>query len=826
MTRLAITIIITLCTAIGSLAWHGFSDVQLQKYENAIVAGLNHDYFTAMKQHRALRLEIDSVLNADSVKPYELPDNAFKDYMRNMRSEWECAYQLNGIALMRELLDNDSHIIKSRNDKGKFSKENYNLYYVRNMKMYGGYYYAMGDYDKTYYYNALGSYETALEYYRELGSYTRASDSITVHAELAQLYYKLRDYKVAVKHLSIVKDFYEYNGPIDNLYETYTQYALCLAQSGQYTDALAQIKEALSYCGGSDDRYAEALRKKGKILSLQEEATGICEEDPESYYQRFYNAQQKHVALKFALMTAEQREHYWMRIRPFIADCYRLEDKSPQLLYNVTLFNKGILLQLNRNFFNLLSDDEKSRYKNLQKKVYSQQNQEAAEKELQAFEQTVMTRLRADKNVNEFLSSLKYTWKDIRKHLSKNDCAIEFVQYERNHRQNIGALVLKKNGKPQFVKLAATDDYRNYRLANGLTVFDVLSTNLGDRKDYLYNDTSFSRLIWTKDLMEAIGSAQNIYFAPDGIFHQIAIEYMLPAEYSGLKTYRLTSTRQLIKPVDTKILDNALICGGINYNSRIAPDRNSANDHSAYKFIARLNPRIKYLTGAAQECASIYDIRDNNTDTLLHGSSATEGTLLTIGNNYNIIHLSTHGCFGGVAPDPSEMLNACASDRTLSESAFMFAGAETNIKNRRFDSANSDGILSAREISASNLENVNLFVASACQTGLGYVTADGVYGIQRGLKNAGVGAMIVSLWSVSDEATRIFMTALYKHMKAGDDLHTAFDKARDVLCSPVDVARRKFNPARLAGEVVYESQTKYDKPQYRNAFILIDAIDK
>ena len=73
-----------------------------------------------------------------------------------------------------------------------------------------------------------------------------------------------------------------------------------------------------------------------------------------------------------------------------------------------------------------------------------------------------------------------------------------------------------------------------------------------------------------------------------------------------------------------------------------------------------------------------------------------------------------------------------------------------------------DGILTAEEIAAMDLNGVEWAVLSACDTGIGPVRAgEGVFGLRRAFQVAGVRTLIMSLWEVEDQSARRWMTTLY-----------------------------------------------------------------
>jgi CHAT domain-containing protein len=74
-----------------------------------------------------------------------------------------------------------------------------------------------------------------------------------------------------------------------------------------------------------------------------------------------------------------------------------------------------------------------------------------------------------------------------------------------------------------------------------------------------------------------------------------------------------------------------------------------------------------------------------------------------------------------------------------------------------------------------NLFNTKLVVTSACETALGDVQGgEGVFGLQRGFKMAGVDNLIITLWEVSAEFTKEFMIAFYTKLLNGLSIHEAF----------------------------------------------------
>lgn len=149
------------------------------------------------------------------------------------------------------------------------------------------------------------------------------------------------------------------------------------------------------------------------------------------------------------------------------------------------------------------------------------------------------------------------------------------------------------------------------------------------------------------------------------------------------------------------------------------------------------------------------------------GSDASEEKFKAEAPSKRVIHLATHGYFleGACQPDiPKRGFGddvGFVGENPLLLSGLFFAGA--NLHGEGADSVGAeDGILTAYEVSAMDLEGTELVVLSACETGLGEVKeGEGVYGLRRAFQMAGARTVISALWPVSDKTTADMMSRLY-----------------------------------------------------------------
>jgi tetratricopeptide (TPR) repeat protein/CHAT domain-containing protein len=155
-----------------------------------------------------------------------------------------------------------------------------------------------------------------------------------------------------------------------------------------------------------------------------------------------------------------------------------------------------------------------------------------------------------------------------------------------------------------------------------------------------------------------------------------------------------------------------------------------------------------------------------------------------------ILHIATHGFFlpdqtaardksGQAVPagDPNPLSRGV--ENPLLRSGLVLAGANTWLQGKLESPEAADGILTAEDASGLDLLFTDLVVLSACQTGLGDIkVGEGVFGLRRAFLLAGAKTLLMSLWKIPDEETRMLMEGFYKRMLEGKPRAEALREAQ------------------------------------------------
>ena len=553
--------------------------------------------------------------------------------------------------------------------------------------------------------------------------------------------------------------------------------------------------------------------------------------EAEQHFCEAMKLQSDQVRADFLHLTSQEREKFWNRKSYIFKYAPMLAYQDPEnqtmatMAYNALLFSKGILLNSDIDFRKLIKTtgnqtllDKYNRLEELQQQLESfyrtpegQRNIdiEKIQKEIYELERVLV---RDCKEYGRFTDNLSIDAARIGQALQDDEIAIEFAEtYIHGRGTTYLAFFLKKDmSQPKMLRLFSDDELRD--LKYGDTHFlDAVQTQSGI--DSIYTDLRFGQMLW-EPLREEMEGIRKIYFSPTSLFYQLGIEY-LPCDtihrISDLyEVYRVSSTKQLAMRSTTPAdIVSATVYGGLNYDMDVSELREQKNNHSTGDLdyllamsdidISRtidslsLRGSVGYLPGTLHEAESVGEqlMQNNIPTTMLLGNEGTEETFKALsGKNNSILHIATHGFYFSEKELKQRQrrllfLNEQTEnlDNPLNYSGILLSGANYVLTGGKIPNDLEDGILTANEIAQLDLSNTDMVVLSACQTGVGEIRDDGVFGIQRGFKKAGVHSLLMSLWSVSDEATDMMMTLFYRNLIAGQTKREAFQNAQKVVRS-------------------------------------------
>ena len=703
----------------------------------------------------------------------------------------------------------------------------------------------------SYYYD-FGNYVSAVEYgikaieiSKEVFGKNHPNYAMSLN-NLSLYYSHLGDYHKAIEYGTSALEIYK-----TILGENSTKYAISLDNLAIIYASFGNKNKAIEYgtkanliiktlFGVAHPDYANSLSNlAGYYYDLGNYAKAI------EYIRQNLSIYQSHTLQQFCNLPANQRANLWNKVS------YRFTDYYPNLTFHIqsnkmtdlydmsALFSKGLLLttEMEMNKLILESGDEEAMrmYEGLRtlklqlQKFYETpipERHNITDSLSQVADRLENELIERSKVYGDFTKKLRTTWKDVQSALNDDEIAVEFLSFDvlGSDSTMVAALTLRKDdSEPKFIPLFELGQLQG----------------VGDTEHFICPEVS--NLVWDP-LQKEFQGIRRIYFSPAGVLHKIGIEYL-----PGMETYdmyRLSTTREIIEMKSKTIPIQkdqvmAVLYGGVNYeasnslssdtSSEVMPDIISDNvsrqlaisRHRA--FVDSLDLRgmkADYLPSTLTEVQNISSsLEKANHPAVVHiGADATETSVKSLStHNPTILHISTHGFYysekkARKADRPrflsiEDERGANIEDKALTRSGLLMAGANLSLKGENVPLDVDDGILTAQEISRLDLRGTDLVVLSACETGRGDIMqGEGVFGLQRGFKKAGVQTILMSLWKVSDSATEMLMTDFYRNLCEG---------------------KSKRESLRLAQKFVKEYKSSdgtylFNDPHYWAGFVVLD----
>jgi len=274
-----------------------------------------------------------------------------------------------------------------------------------------------------------------------------------------------------------------------------------------------------------------------------------------------------------------------------------------------------------------------------------------------------------------------------------------------------------------------------------------------------------------------------LIISPDGIYNTVNTSAIVqPNGRLLMEDYDIqivTSVRDLIEQKEKKNYENTAVLVGNPAFNLTAPKQpalaatypRSYTETPIFEWSALTRGGISPLPNTKAEVENINKIlqaKGFKTQMLL-GEQALEEAVKAV-KSPRILHIATHGFFEAdvtkkdtlQSDDFMGIQRAIAAKNPLLRSGLLLAGAENYLKTKKLSNDHENGTLTAYEAMSIDLDNTELVVLSACETGLGDIkNGEGVYGLQRALRIAGAQSVLMSLWKVPDAPTKILMETFY-----------------------------------------------------------------
>ncbi len=680
---------------------------------------------------------------------------------------------------------------------------------------------------------------SSLLLYAALGQIQSRDDEIhgrfAITDNLARNYYSMGDHEAAIQKWAEIIDLAEAKEIWDSAFSALVNYAYAQMNIGNYETAIEKLHGMISR------DYDYMLKEAGFqiLLMLQFFADDQRIIDTLKDYISYSKSNLSTILMTY---SEKEREAYWRehgRVLGFLANAiankFQFSDING-IAYDMALYKKALQFDIIKGFKNYIRTNSqdliKKQYKEalaLKKKLLNKVKTSEVHQQLvdsiSAIERELLVAYSQNANINN--DSL-YSYKEIRFHLGDNDVALEFIEIPEIYSRDssivyLGALILRTHFEnPQIVKLCPKPEIEKY-LSNIENNSDYANTL------YASNDNSLYRMLF-QPLEQYLRDGDYIYYSPIGLLHKInigAIPLNASTNMRLMDKYhlnRVMTTSTLIfnnaRKGQRKELARAVLFGGIDYN--VSDDNDKTQDVSCINPSPHTENSIRSayrnmwdeIPGSLQEVESIQSILSKKrvATEMFSGKHASEIDIKRLdGISPTYIHIATHGYFFSDVDKPassffSNMQGYTGTTIPMQLSGLLFSGSNYTWTGGYVPEDREDGILTAEEISHLDFSNTNLAVLSACDTGLGILDdVDGIYGLQRGFKMAGVESLIMSLWKVDDEATKILMVEFYKNLMSG---------------------KTKLQSLRDAQKYLRQVENgKYNEPKYWASFILLDGLD-
>ncbi len=506
-------------------------------------------------------------------------------------------------------------------------------------------------------------------------------------------------------------------------------------------------------------------------------------------------------------MNSTEREWLWNPLSSLFTMMtpYALEAKQTQTdftksCYDALVMSKSFLLESERSMYDVVkrkgTANDMHDYTVLasmknQVKVWEKDYKANADsilsvsRKVSRLENLLMNRCKGYSDGTDFMD---VDYEAVKQALGQNEVLIDFTDYiSQSQGRRYAAYIINK--------------VQDYPLLKPLFAERQIDS-LGIVRPDMFYDTDYAedvlKLLW-QPLKENIPEGTTIYYVPSQLLFQVSLESLPLNDGSLLGSHynfvRLSSARELVKKKSMgngSKANTAVLYGGLQYDLETTAMAEESKKYDVSNLLAmrggitRGDSVFHDLQGTKDEILKIENIlKDEKWQvTPYMGKYGTEESFLNLhGKSPRLLHLATHGFY--YTPNKAEDVDYLKGyTDAMSLSGLVLSGGNAAWLGKQLPQGVLGGILTANDIARLDLSNTDMVVLSACQTGQGKATSEGLYGLQRAFKKAGVRTIVMSLWNVSDKTTSEFMVTFYGCLSAKNNAwnkRKAFEDAKEII---------------------------------------------
>lgn len=325
-----------------------------------------------------------------------------------------------------------------------------------------------------------------------------------------------------------------------------------------------------------------------------------------------------------------------------------------------------------------------------------------------------------------FKEDIFQCYKDIQLMLKTGECAIEIVKAPGLKGDDMYKAVILKSGDEEPVMI---------ELGTAPIINDIVSSG----KAYSADGMLFSH-VWAP-MMPYLSDISKAFLSADGVLCLIDLGRI--AEQNGSAISDKVEIVNCISTKDIGIVHHSsnskdiILFGGLTYSPAVAKE----NEWYA---------KFEYLPGTLDEVNAVADMaKEQGFNTTLYTADiGTKAAFESLdGKALKVLHIATHGFY--------------YTQKRAHNITFFDQMADDNDPLNRCGLLLSDGPILGSDIANMDFSGVDLVVLSSCNTGLGDVTSEGVAGLQKAFRQAGVRNIVMSLETMNDDSSYASMLSIY-----------------------------------------------------------------